>query len=186
MRRGWTVAWCGWQWDVLRSAALMGLEAPQAVEDGQPIDGMMSLEFQPNGPDKDKLLANRVHRPYPAADLNDPNAELTVRDWPGGERTTIPRERWRFARDEGGRPVPDANYLWLEGGFEAGKIYEIVFRTSDCPVVGTGLLAVRDFRRSCTTAPPLRATPAPAASSRPTATASRRAAASCATSSTSA
>jgi hypothetical protein len=145
MERGWTMAWCGWQWDVIRSAALMGLEAPQAVEGGQPIDGMMSLEFQPNGPDKDKLLANRVHRTYPAADLNDPNAQLTVRDWPGGERTTIARSRWQFARDEGGKPAPDANYLWLEGGFEAGKMYEIVFRTSNCPVVGTGLLAVRDF-----------------------------------------
>ena len=25
MRRGWTVAWCGWQWDVVRGPALMGL-----------------------------------------------------------------------------------------------------------------------------------------------------------------
>ena len=33
MRHGWTVAWCGWQWDVIRDPALMGLEAPQALEE---------------------------------------------------------------------------------------------------------------------------------------------------------
>jgi len=145
MRRGWTVAWCGWQWDVVRSHALMGLEAPQAFEDGQPIQGRVSVEFQPNAPASDKLLADRVHRPYPAADVNDPSAELTVRDWPGGARTTIPRERWSFARDEGGTAAPSETHVRLDGGFEVGKVYEVVYRTSACPVVGTGLLAMRDF-----------------------------------------
>ena len=145
MRHGWTVAWCGWQWDVVRSDALMGLEAPQALERGTLIVGKVSVEFQPNAPSNDKLLANRVHHPYPTVDLHDPDAELTVRDWPGGPRTTIPRDRWRFAKDEGGNPVPSDSYVWLDGGFEPGRVYEVVYRTRTCPVVGTGLLAVRDF-----------------------------------------
>src|SRR5581483_8653718 len=145
MARGWTVAWCGWQWDVVRSDALMGLEAPQALENGKPITGAIAIEFQPNGPDRDKLLANRVHHTYPTVDVDDPNAVLTVRDWPGGERTTIPRERWKFARDDGGKPVPSREHVWLEGGFEPGKMYEVVYRTNNCPVVGAGLLAARDF-----------------------------------------
>jgi hypothetical protein len=144
MRHGWTVAWCGWQWDVVRGPALLGLEAPPALAAGRPIPGHAVIEFQPNDPQPDKLLANRVHRPYPAADVDDPDAVLTVRDWPGGPRATIPRARWRFARDEGGRPVPDNAHIWLDGGFEPGRIYEVVYRTSECPVVGTGLLAVRD------------------------------------------
>ena len=145
MRHGWTVAWCGWQWDVVPAPGLLGLEAPQALEDGRPIEGRIAVEFQPSAPAADKLLANRVHRPYPVADPDDPEAELSVRDWPGGERTPIPRERWRFARDDGGRPIPDAEYVWLEGGFQPGKVYEVVYRTNTCPVVGTGLLAMRDF-----------------------------------------
>src|SRR5215212_126133 len=28
LQRGWTIAWCGWQWDVVRNPALMGLDAP--------------------------------------------------------------------------------------------------------------------------------------------------------------
>jgi hypothetical protein len=151
MRHGWTVAWCGWQWDVVPGPGLLGLEAPQALVDGQPIQGRVAVEFQPNAPATEKLLANRVHKPYPVADLDDPEAELSVRDWPGGERTTIPRAQWAFARDPSsvragcGSPVPDPAYLWLEGGFEPGKVYEVVYRTNTCPVVGTGLLAMRDF-----------------------------------------
>jgi hypothetical protein len=146
MRHGWTMAWCGWQWDVVPGPGLLGLEAPQARgEDGQPLTGRIAVEFQPNEAAKEKLLANRVHRPYPVADLNDPDAELSVRDWPGGERTVIPREQWAFARDEHGAPAPDPAYIWLEGGFDAGKVYEVVYTTNTCPVVGAGLLAMRDF-----------------------------------------
>ena len=32
MRHGWTVAMCGWQWDIERQPGLMGLEAPQALD----------------------------------------------------------------------------------------------------------------------------------------------------------
>ncbi len=144
LRRGWTIAWCGWQWDVIRSPALMGLDTPEAVDaTGQPITGQISLQFQPNARSDNKLLADRIHQPYPAADLNDPDATLTVRDWPDGPRTTIPRDQWRFAR--GGKdPAPNATHIWLGGEFKPGKVYEIVYRTSRCPVVGTGLLAMRD------------------------------------------
>jgi hypothetical protein len=145
MRHGWTVAWCGWQWDVVPGPGLLGLDPPQALENGQPISGRIAVEFQPNAPAVEKLLANRIHKPYPVADVNDPDAELSVRDWPGGERTTIPREQWAFARDQHGAPVADPAYVWLEGGFDPGRVYEVVYQTDTCPVVGTGLLAMRDF-----------------------------------------
>jgi hypothetical protein len=147
MRHGWTVGWCGWQWDVVRSPALLGLEAPQALgADGRPIVGKVAVEFQPNAPLADHLLADRAHQPFPTVDLDDPDAVLTVRDWQGGERTTIPRQRWRFARDDGhGRPAPDTSYVWLEGGFQPGRFYEVIYRTDTCPVAGVGLLAMRDF-----------------------------------------
>ncbi|MCC7369312.1 MAG: hypothetical protein IT306_12860 [Chloroflexi bacterium] len=145
MRHGWTIGWCGWQWDVVRGPGLVGLEAPTAQENGQPITGRVCVEFQPNAPAADKLLANRVHHPYVAADLNDPDAALYVRESQGAPRTEIPRGQWCFGRDDRGAPTPDPAYIWLEGGFEPGWLYEIVYTTKICPVVGTGLLAVRDF-----------------------------------------
>ena len=76
--------------------------------------------------------------------LDQPDALLRVRDWPDGPPTVIPRDRWRFARDEDGTPVPDDGYIWMAEGFTPGKVYEVIYRTRRCPVVGAGMLAVRD------------------------------------------
>ncbi|MHB8577291.1 MAG: alpha/beta hydrolase domain-containing protein [Dehalococcoidia bacterium] len=144
LRHGWTLAWCGWQWDVPQSPVVLGLKAPRAQRDGQPVEGRISVQFQPNRHIAEALLADRVHTPYPAAYLDDPEAELSVRERSDARRTLIPRARWQFAREVDGRRVPDATRVWLEGGFEAGRLYEVVYRTRECPVVGSGLLAVRD------------------------------------------
>jgi hypothetical protein len=156
MKRGWTVAMCGWQWDVQRQPGLMGLEAPQALgADGRPIQGRIAVAFQPNEHHASHLLSHWplhpppgrqpfAHQPYPAADVHESTAVLTVSESRMGPRSTVPRERWRFARVEAGRPVADDSFVWLEGGFQAGKWYEVVYTTRICPVVGTGLLATRD------------------------------------------
>lgn len=159
LRRGWTLAWCGWQWDVFRSDALMGLEAPQALgDDGQPIQGQVMVTFVTNERCADHLLADRIHQPYPAADVDEAGAELAWREFPDGPRTVVPRDSWRFARDENGSQVSDDTRVWLAGGFVPGRHYEVVYRTRICPIVGTGLLAVRDIvsflRRDDTSANP--------------------------------
>lgn len=143
-RHGWTVAWIGWQWDVYRSDALMGLVPPLALDDGKPLRGRTVVEIHPNAQETTRLLANRQHRPYPAADLEQPDAVLTVREWEDGPTTIIPREQWRFARERSGEIVPDAEHVYFESGFQAGKIYDLVYETVGAPVVGVGLLAVRD------------------------------------------
>ena len=145
LRQGWTIAWCGWQWDIIPSPALLGLDAPEALgEDNQPIVGQTIYRFRPNLPSNEQALADLAHTPYPVADLADETATLTVSDWSHGPRTTIPRDRWRFARETTDGPVPEATSIWLAEGFEPGRTYEIVYRTSRSPVIGTGLLAIRD------------------------------------------
>lgn len=141
-RRGWSVAWCGWQWDVIREPALLGVLAPDArVEE----PGQVSVWHQPTVATKSLLLADRVHQPYPvAARTDDPDATLYVRDAPYATAMVIPRDRWQFARETPVGPVPDAAHVFLADGFEAGKVYEVVYHTARCPVVSTGLLAVRD------------------------------------------
>ncbi len=150
-RHGYTVGWVGWQWDVLRSPALLGLDTPEATEpapgrpdEARPIQGQILVRFQPNAPCRDFLLADREHAPYPTANIADPDAILTVRDWPAGPATTVPRDQWRFARDHNGEPLSADTHVRLAGGFAAGRVYEVSYRTRICPVVGTGLLAVRD------------------------------------------
>jgi hypothetical protein len=157
MRRGWTVAWCGWQWDVIDDPVLVGLDAPVAINpDGTPASTEIVVQFQPSEIHADQELSHWPqhpapgrsrfyrHRPYPTADLHDQSATMTVRDWPGGPRTVVPRGSWAFARDIDGHAVADAMFVRLDGGFLPGRIYEVRYRTDRCPVAGTGFVAIRD------------------------------------------
>lgn len=143
-RHGYHVVWVGWQWDVFRDDALMGLEVPEALIDGQPITGQTVVEIHPNVNESTRLLANRLHIPYSAADLEDPEAVLYARDWEDGPDEVIPRDHWSFAREENGEIVPSHDHIYLEAGFKAGRIYHLVYTTTGAPVVGAGLLAARE------------------------------------------
>lgn len=136
MRWGYTVAWVGWQHDVPRRDGMMALGAPAARGAAGPVTGRMRCQWRPNARVDTVPLADRYHIPYPAADLEDTEAELSVREGAGAPRVPMARSAWRFA--------PDASHLHLPGGFEPGRIYELIYRAEHPPVVGLGLLAVRD------------------------------------------
>ena len=77
--RGWTVAWCGWQWDVPRSPARMGLDAPIVVDaGGEPVATEVQLRIQLWDPLPCVALTDHHvgtlggHQPLPTHDNNDP------------------------------------------------------------------------------------------------------------------
>jgi len=143
--RGYAVASIGWQWDVYQSPELLGLVAPSAMAGGEPIGGQTMVEMRPNERATTRLLADRIHRPLPAAPGEQLDARLLVRDWEDGEDTLIPRCLWRFARETAvGAVEPSREHVWLECGFEPGRIYQLVYETDRAPVAGLGLLAARD------------------------------------------
>lgn len=144
-RHGYSVVSIGWQWDVYREQGLLALDAPPALVDGRPVQGESIVEIRPNERERTRLLANRTHRPYPAADLEEAGARLLVRDWEDGEDTELPRASWRFARETPDGVEPSAEHVYLEEGFEPGRIYHLVYTATDACVVGTGLLAVREI-----------------------------------------
>ena len=135
MRRGYTVAWCGWQHDVPRQDGLLALTVPVATGVDGPINGPVLCEWRPNSKVETLPMADRYHIAQPTADLTDPAARLTVREHAGAPAVAIARTAWRFA---------DATHVSLAGGFEPGTIYELVYRAEKPPLVGLGLLAVRD------------------------------------------
>ena len=135
MRHGYTVAWCGWQHDVPRRDGLMALTVPAARSNGGTITGLVRCEWRPNARVETLPLADRYHIPHPTTDPKDPDARLTVREHRGAAAVEVARGAWRF---------PDTSHASLEGGFEPGKIYELVYRSANPPLVGLGFLAVRD------------------------------------------
>jgi hypothetical protein len=155
LRRGWTVAWVGWQHDVPREDGMMALTVPRVPG----VSGRVRCEFHPSAPAASLPLADRYHVPYPAARLDDPGAVLTVREHGGAPAVTVDRGAWRFARASEGGVAPDPSHVCLDGGFAPGKIYDCYYAAQDPPVVGLGFTAVRDTASFLRWAPAERGNP---------------------------
>ncbi|MGA8530744.1 MAG: alpha/beta hydrolase domain-containing protein [Acidobacteriaceae bacterium] len=157
LRQGYTVADLGWQWDAPPGG--LRLYAPVATNHGQPITGLLRDDFTPVAATTDWPLGHIIvgrmgGTEYPVANPDDPRNVLTVRDTPTGPRTVISRTQWNFIPPGAPRFVPIAQgrrleaphgSIHLNGGFQPGRIYELVYVVKDPVVAGLGFAAVRDF-----------------------------------------
>src|SRR5262249_37911329 len=136
MRQGFTLLWMGWQGDVPERAGVMRMAMPIATDNGRRITGLVRGNFILNERAATAPLADRNHLAYPVLDPSSAENTMTVRDEPTAKGTLIPRTRWHFV---------DASTVALDGGFEPGRIYDVVYRSADPRVVGLGLSGTRDL-----------------------------------------
>ncbi|MGE3178089.1 MAG: alpha/beta hydrolase domain-containing protein [Vicinamibacterales bacterium] len=130
LRRGFTLAWVGWQFDVPAAGGpLMGLQAPHA----RSTSVVVRAEFTPGERATQFTVADLAG--YPSADPGGPDTILTVRDAQFGPRQTVDRAAYAVR----------ANVVSMAAGFEPGLIYEVSWRTADPAIAGAGLAAFRDF-----------------------------------------
>jgi hypothetical protein len=134
MRQGYTLLWMGWQWDV--PAGRMRMAIPIATDDGRPITGLVRGNFIPGANLASALIADRGHQPYPVVDPDSADHVMYVRTLPTDEPQVVPRARWRFI---------EQGTVTLDGGFEAGRIYDVVYEARDPRVIGAGLAGTRDL-----------------------------------------
>jgi hypothetical protein len=151
MHEGYTVAWVGWEFDVADHGENLKLYAPVAHDaGGKEIRGRVRSDFTPAQKVEDMPLGHLLLGPtggksYAVDDPAIATNVLTARDTPDGPRQTIPRSQWSFAHTADGKLAADPHFIHLDGGFQAGKIYEVVYEAKDPVVAGLGLAAVRDF-----------------------------------------
>src|SRR5262249_5779597 len=136
MQQGFTLLWMGWQWDVPMRPGVMRMEMPIATDGGKPITGLVRGNFILNEASPTAPLADRNHLSYPPLDPAGGESVMTVRDEPAAKGQMIPRARWHFV---------DGGTVALDGGFEAGRIYDVVYRAKDPKVLGCGLAGTRDL-----------------------------------------
>ena len=139
--RGFALASIGWQWGV---AAGLGLAPSEALVDGAPVTGDVICRIQPGSNRPFVSFGQLGEVAYPPASLEDAGDRLFERPHDNAPQVEVPRGAWRFARTREGEVVPSAKHIHLDGGFEAGRIYTLVYRARGAPVVGCGLLALRD------------------------------------------
>lgn len=139
--RGFALASIGWQWRVV---AGLGLDPPEALVNGAPVEGDVTCRVQP-GSDRPFVSFGQLGEvAYPPASLDHAGDRLFERDHDNAPLRELPRSAWRFARTRNGQVEPSEKYIHLDGGFRAGRIYVLVYRASGAPVVGCGLLALRE------------------------------------------
>ena len=134
MTQGFTLLWVGWQFDVPEREGLVRVYPPVATDNGKPIVGIVRSEVIVARVAFEASLADRDHRAYPVMNPGDPTNSLSVRDSVEGARRFIPKSDWKL----------DGTRVYFPGGFQPGKIYEVVYKSQNPPVVGTGPAAVRD------------------------------------------
>ena len=157
MRRGYTIAWLGWQADLLPGNGRFLLDAPVAMQDGAPLTGPVRVEYlaEEAGITTFPLSGWVSTRSHPAVSLDTRRARLTRRRYAEDARVPVPHDHWMFARVEGGAGldnqgeefsiVPSDTHIHLPGGFAPGWIYELVYEGKAPLVMGLAHVAVRDF-----------------------------------------
>lgn len=129
MEQGFTLIWVGWQDDVPLEKDRMRLHG--AIAKG--VRGLVRAEFTPGAGAKSFSVGDRGHLPYKV--LADGRLELTVRDRPESNRTKIARADWRLVSGE---------TVEMAKGFAPGKLYELVYESTDPWITGLGPAAIRD------------------------------------------
>ena len=179
LREGYTLLWVGWQFDTPEVEGRMRMYPLTATDDGEPIRGLVRSDFVTRVVETDHSLADRNHIPYLVADPDAAENVMTVRDAVESPRRAIPRAEWGFGRIEDGRVVEDSGRVWIEGGFEPHRIYEVVYVSEGPPLVGLGPTGIRDFISELKYGSAAGLSMPEAPSIAPSASASLRAAASC-------
>ncbi len=157
MRRGYTLAWIGWQADLLPGGDRFLLDVPVASNGDVPITGPVRVEYIADqaGITTFPLSSRATTRSHPTASLDTQTASLTRRRYPEDARIPLSADSWMFARLETGTGldaagtevalVPSDQHIHIPAGFAPGWIYELVYEGRDPLVLGLGHICVRDF-----------------------------------------
>lgn len=134
MRRGYTMAWSGWQGDIRTSTELLCTGFPVAQSEGKPFVGYSREEFVFDSL-QNPLVGTLT---YPAHTLDQNEATLTVRRNNSETARRLDAMNWRFLSEwQIEIRVPD--------GFDGGAIFEFIYEAKDPVIMGLGLAAIRDF-----------------------------------------
>ena len=148
MRRGYTVAWSGWQGNILPGDGRLTMKVPAAARGDGDITGLVRAEFIAEGPGVTcfPLSGNEYSASYETNSLDTLSASLTYREYEPDPRRPLGSDEWEFSRlDEDGHPVSSTSHCYLSGGFKPGWIYELVYTAKNPLVLGLGFTGVRDL-----------------------------------------
>lgn len=143
--QGFTYLVTGWINELAPGDDRIRLHAPVVSDGGSPITGDVRYEVSVSRASNRVEIAGNNHLAYMPTDNGLQGATLTRRQYQTDVR--IPVERSSF--DLQVETVADSNQprVWLEldGGFEPGVLYELIYEAQDPVLSGSGMAAIRDL-----------------------------------------
>ena len=152
-KQGTTVISFGWQGDVAPGEGRLLTHLPVAKnKDGSPVSGVVRSELTTLAPTTTLNLSSgwftlMSHASYPTVETDNTKLlpggflpTLTVRSRVNAPREEIPAKDWHF----GACDKPNDAQICLPGGFQPGKLYEVIYRAKDPQVMGIGFAIARD------------------------------------------
>jgi len=153
LRLGYAIVDAGWQGDVAPGNNRLFPNFPVAVQpDGSPIVAPLRIEYSDRTiPDAGTftltLEGNPNFRSYETADTNTAHSTLTVRDEVAAPRMSIASDHWAFGSCPNGLGslMPSTTDICLFDGFQADKLYELIYPAKNPIVMGLGYAVTRDI-----------------------------------------
>ena len=134
---GFSVAAIGWQFDVQQG---MFLRVPNARIDGEKLKGDVVCQMQTGRDTKSLFFGQTLQPTYRPTG----KGRLYQRTHTRQDFEPVSDERWRFGRIVNGEYQSSDQFICSEEGFQKGAVYTLVYETIGAPIVGLGLLALRD------------------------------------------
>ena len=147
LSRGYVAVASGWIAEVPVSRDLLRLEAPVANDDdGVNVVGTVRADFVTDAPAERLRVSNQLSYEPVAASAVEATLTRRLREKDAPE--LIARDKWRLLvteppREEGSGLVE--LQVELDGGFEPGVIYELIYEARGSVVQGAGFAAIRDL-----------------------------------------
>ena len=155
-----TSAWQGDNSGATAVRATAGVDQPHWLQlpiakqlDGSPITGnVLARIVNKSGPASQPLIIQSNPVPYKPNTLDTQKSKLVSRvgESTRGEvigETEIASVDWAWAKCDANNPfpgTPDATQICLKNGFDASKLYQVVFPSDDAYALGVGFAAWRD------------------------------------------
>ena len=155
-----TSAWQGDNSGATAVRASAGVDQPHWLQlsiakqlDGSPITGnVLARIVNKSGPASQPLIIQSNPVPYKPNTLDTQKSKLVSRvgESTRGEvigETEIASADWAWAKCDANNPFPgtsDATQICLKNGFDASKLYQVVFPSDDAYALGVGFAAWRD------------------------------------------
>lgn len=156
-----TSAWQGDNAGATMVRATAAVELPHWLKvpvarnaDGSPVTGeVFGRIVNRTGPGSQPLVVQTNPVPYKPVSLDTRQSRLVSRTAEStrgdvtGE-TVIPSTDWAWAKCDAANPfpgIPDATQICLKNGFDASKLYQVVFKAADPYLLGVGFAAWRDM-----------------------------------------